>query len=345
MMKNAVILILDKMAYREYENEYMTVLKEKYDAAQIVYTEYEDNVIRKVRGWRYVGSMLQHLLYWMKSLNYANKIMKMQAADIICINPIVGIFLGLMNSKKRKFNITFCGFLFEPKKSKVYYNARKWVVNRALKGVKNAVVYASQEVEYYEKIFEIKNKFRFVQYGIDYLVENKYSKELPKSYIFSGGGSNRDYKTLFEAYKLGKAQHLLPPLYIATLPKCVADLDTSGIKILTDVVLETFGDVERQSDFVILSLKDTEISAGHQVMLEALKNNCIVIINRISAVEDYVNDDQVVFFESGNAEDLKDKVIYLISHYDEMKKKFKDNSKYYRENFTFSALLNRLIEL
>ena len=344
-MKSAVILILDKMAYREHENEYTKVLKEKYDSTQIVYTEYEDSLIRKVRNWRYVGSVLQHLLYWFKSLNYARKIMRMKSADIICINPIVGIFLGLMNSKKKKFNITFCGFLFEPKRNKLYYNMRKKIVNRALKGVNNAVVYASQEGEYYEKIFNIQGKFRFVQYGIDYLVENRYSREIAKPYIFSGGGSNRDYNTLLEAYNLGKSQDQIPALYIATLPKCVDGLDVSGVEILTDVVLETFGDVEKKSDFVVLSLKDTEISAGHQVMLEALKNNCIVIINRIKAVEDYVSENQVLFFESGNVEDLKNKIVFVTKHYDEMKKKFINNSKYYSERFTFSALLNRLVEL
>lgn len=344
-MKSAVILILDKMAYKEHENEYTKVLRKKFYSTQIVYTEYEDSLIRKVRSWRYVGSILQHLLYWFKSLNYARKIMRMKSADIICINPIVGIFLGLMNSKKNKFNITFCGFLFEPKRNKLYYNMRKKIVNRALKGVNNAVVYASQEVEYYEKIFNIQGKFRFVQYGIDYLVENRYSREILKPYIFSGGGSNRDYKTLLEAYNLGRSQDQIPALYIATLPKCVDGLDVSGVKILTDVVLETFGDVEKKANFVVLSLKDTEISAGHQVMLEALKNNCIVIINRIKAVEDYVDENQVIFFESGNVEDLKGKIVFVTKHYDEMKTKFINNSKYYSERFTFSALLNRLVEL
>lgn len=343
-MKNIAILILDKAAYKEHENEYVDVLKSKYNLVKVIYTEYEDVLIRKVRRWKYVGSILQHILYWIKSLNYAKKIMKMKSADIICINPIVGIFLGLMN-RREKFSITLCGFLFEPKDNKLYYNMRKKFVNKALAGVKNVVVYASQEVKYYENLFHITNKFYFVQYGIDYLVENKYSREIPKPYIFSGGGSNRDYLTLLKAYELGKEQQQLPPLYIATLPRCVANLDTSQVNILTDVVLETFGDVEKNSNFIVLSLKDTEISAGHQVMLEALKNNCVIIVNRINAVEDYVNENQVLFFESGNAEDLKNKIVFLVEHYTEVRRKFNNNDRYYWDNFTFSALLNRLMEL
>ena len=87
------------MAYKDYEKRYLDTLKTKYKSAEIVYTEYEDSLIRKVRGIKYIGSILQHILYWIKSLNYARKVMKMEPADIICINPIVGVFLGLMNKK------------------------------------------------------------------------------------------------------------------------------------------------------------------------------------------------------------------------------------------------------
>lgn len=344
LMKDSVVLILDKMDYKENEKNYLDTLKSKYRYVDIVYTEYEDALIRKVRRIKYIGSVLQHVLYWIKSLNYAKKIMKMNSSDVICINPIVGIFLGMMN-KENKFDITMCGFLFEPKNNKAYYEARKKIVNKALRKIKNVVVYANQEVDYYENIFPGLNKFHFVQYGIDYLTENKYSGFLPKSYIFSGGGSNRDYATLFKAYEMVSKERNVEPLVIATLPKCVENLDTSYVSIITDVVLETFGDVEKRSDFVVLSLKDTDISAGHQVMLEALKNNCVVIVNRIKAVEDYVDEKQVLFFESGNVDDLKNKIEFVLEHYKEMKEKFSKNSEYYREHYMFTSLLDRLMKL
>ena len=41
------------------------------------------------------------------------------------------------------------------------------------------------------------------------------------------------------------------------------------------------------------------------INIKALKNNCVIVVNKIKAVEDYVDDKNVVFFETGNVEDLK----------------------------------------
>lgn len=342
-MNNKIILVLDKQEYRPHEDKYIGVLKKQYADAEIVYTEYEDNAIRKVRNWKMVGSFLQHILYWKKSFHYARKILKSKASTIICINPIVGIFLGMM-SRNPDLNIVLCGFLFEPKKSRFYYKMRKKIVIKCLNGIKYAVVYAEQETEYYNSIFPGVNKFLYVPYGIDYLIEYPYQGVLPQKYIFSGGGSNRDYKTLVNAYHLLDEKERLP-LNIATMPRCLEGLDVSGINVLTDVVLENFGDVMKRSYFMVLSLKDSELSAGHQVLLQALKDNVVVIVNRIRAIENYVDEKKVVYYKSGDAQDLKKKIGYVIEHYDEIKKNSEHNYVFYRDNYTFDSLLDRLVKL
>ena len=340
-MNNKVILVLDKLEYKKNEFNYNIILKRKYDEAEIVYTEYEDAVIRKVRNWKVIGSALQHLLYWRKSYKYAKDVLKTPASTIICVNPIVGIFLGLMN-KNPDVNIVLCGFLFEPKSNKLYYSLRKRFVIKSLKGIKYAVVYAKQEVDYYNKIFTGVNKFVFMNYGIDYLVENEYKGQLPVEYIFSGGGSNRDYKTLVEAYNMLKQNEKfpIPPLCIATMPRCLEGLDIKNINILTDVVLETFGNVMSRSKFLVLSLNDTEISAGHQVMLEAMKNNVPIIVNRIRAVEDYVTDNDVIFYSSGDSNELAEKIKELL-----LNPKSVETVRLYEEKYSFKVLLSRLINL
>lgn len=342
-MKNEIILVLDKQEYKKYEKEYKNILNGRYDKAEIVYTEYENAIIRKVRNWKLVGSALQHILYWKKSFDYAKKILKKDISTIICINPIVGIFLGMMN-RNANLNIVLCGFLFEPKENRLYYKLRKRFVTKCIKGIKYAVVYAEQEIEYYKRIFPNIDKFIYIPYGIDYLVENNYHGKLPGKYIFSGGGSNRDYKTLIEAYHLIDEKDKLP-LCIATMPRCLEGLDLNGVNLLTDVVLETFGDVLKHSYFMVLSLKDTELSAGHQVLLQALKNNVVVIVNRIKAIENYVNEDMVVFYNSGDAYDLKQKIEFVLENHDLIVKRFENNNDYYNKHYTFGCLLDRLVKL
>jgi glycosyltransferase involved in cell wall biosynthesis len=137
----------------------------------------------------------------------------------------------------------------------------------------------------------------------------------------------------------------LPALCIATNPGCVAGLKLQNVRLLTDVVLENFGDVMKRSEFMVLSLKDTELSAGHQVLLEALKNNVLVLVNQIPAICDYVSDRQVMFYESGNVQDLQDKIQDILYNYGERKAQYGNNRAYYEANYTFEALLRRLVEI
>ena len=138
-MKN--LLILDKIEYQTREKELLNMM-EQYVGSEnrVIYTSYEDETIRNVRNLRYIGAVLQHILYWKKSWDYARKVVKNQYDKIYCVNPIVGIFLGLLN-QRRNTKIILGGFLFEPKDNKIYYQLRKKIAGKALKGIDTVVVY------------------------------------------------------------------------------------------------------------------------------------------------------------------------------------------------------------
>lgn len=339
-----MILILDKEEYKLKEDEIKKVFKDNNIEIQIFYTKYEDNLIRSVRNFKYIGSFLQHIFYWLKSFNYTLKILfSTKQNKIICINPIVGLFLGLLNFRKKR-EIILCGFLFENKSNKLYLKIRKKISKCMLNNIKYAVVYGSKEVNLYENMFSLKNKFKFVKYGIDYDTNREYKGNLPNEFIFSGGGSNRDYSTLIKAYNLFRKENDTK-LCIATKKSCIENENVENITVLNDVVLENFGDVIGKSKFMILSLKDQNISVGHQVLLQALKENKIVLVNKIQAIEDYVDEGQVVFFESKNEVDLKNKMEYIISNYIDVEERYKNNSSYYYNNYTFNELIKRIIKL
>lgn len=336
---DGLILILDKLDYKSKEDLIRREIGN--EDIKVYYTEYEDSLIRMVCKWKYIGELLQHIFYWIKSFNSAFEIYrKNKSGKIICINPIVGMFLGGLNGKK-KFELIVGGFLFEPKKNKIYYQIRVGLTKHFLKGIKYAIVYAKKEVSFYERIFKVK-KFRFVQYGIDYEAHHPYEGELPTRYIFSGGRSNRDFHTLIKAYEqLGEER---PFLCIATRPVVLQGENTKNIRVLKDVVLETFGNVMEKSEFVVLPLVETDISAGHMVLLEALERNKIVIISDIDAVRDYVSEDEVLFYEPGNASSLKKIMTHTLIHYDKLCEKYSKNHEFYLRNYTFLKFVKRLVE-
>lgn len=340
MKEKTLVLILDRNEYREKEEEIRRQLGEIYRNIEFFYTTYETKLIRRVRKWKFVGKALQHILYWGLSYKFAREIYKSAAnKDVLSINPIVAIFLGIKN-KQRKFGLTMCGFLFEPKNNKVYYNLRKKFTQKAMEGMDRIVVYGSKEVEYYSRLFNISSKFVFVPFGMDYFENKEYKGKLPEKYLFSGGGSNRDYHTLLEAYKRIERQNK-QPLYIATNPLLIPESTPKGVTVLSDVVVENFGTVLGKADCLILSLKDTILSAGHMVMLQALAQDVPVIVNRIHAVEDYVTDKEVLFFKSGDPEDLAEKIELFLSKQWVPEK----TRELYEKEYTFSAMLKRIISL
>ncbi len=338
------LLILDRCGYQIKDAEFKKIMSKKYSDFQIVYTTYEDNIIRKVRNWPILGNFLLHILRWRKSFNYAKLVMRKTDIDeIICLNPIVGVMCGLLKSNEKNCKLMVCGFLFEEKKNIFYYAIRKVLTKFALKNMTKVIVYSSVEVKYYEKIFKLRNKFFFVKYGIDYLQQKEYNaNKLPLKYLFSGGGSNRDYPTLVSAYN--KISNLGYPLVIATQPWRLNDLDISKLTVLPDVVNETFGDVMKRSELLVLSLKNTSISAGHMVLLQAMSLGVPVLVNDIPAIRDYVDDTVVEFYESGNVDLLTKKIVDYLSSNKKVGKSLKAK-KLYQDNYTSCALINRLINI
>lgn len=338
------LLILDRYGYKINDKKYKAVLNKKYFNNEIIYTEYEDELIRRVRNWPFVGNALLHILRWKKSFGYALYVQKQKDVDtIICLNPIVGVILGLLPSNIRIKKIILCGFLFEDKNNRLYYILRKVITKRALKKITKVVVYSKEEVPYYEKLFGLKEKFQFVPYGIDYLGQTKYiNRELPQKYIFSGGSSNRDYGTLINAYNNISNSNI--PLVIATQPWRLAEYDTSRCIILSDVINETFGNVLERASLLILSLKDTKVSAGHMVMLQAMNLGIPILVNDIPSIRDYVDEELVTFYESGNDKQLSSMIIECLAN-EELNKKAMLSKVVYKKKYTSFALLDRLMEI
>lgn len=330
------LIILDSELQKKNEEYY----KSLHGGSEVVYTNYENDLIRKVRNFKYIGNVLYHVLMWKKSYDYARIFIKNEAQKIICLNPLVGIFLGVFNKKEKE--ITLAGFLFEEKKNKIYYNLRKRFVNKMLRNVKTVVVYGSKEVEYYSEIFpKYQEKFKFIHYGLDYENNDSYQGKLPEKFFFSGGGSNRDYETLVKAVE--KSNNTLPCV-IATQPWKVPAHD-SKVQVLSDVVVETFGYVMHHSEALVLSLKDINLSAGHMVMLQAMSLGVPIIVNDIPSVRDYVDESSVLFYPSEDHESLASLLDNFKPSDSEVIERTKVSQFLYNNHYTSLQLMERLLDI
>lgn len=329
------LIILDSELQKKNEEYYRSL----HGGSQVVYTNYESPHIRKVRNFKYIGSALYHLLMWKKSYDYARRFVKYDVKKIICLNPLVGIFLGIFNKNGKE--ITLAGFLFEPKNNKLYYYLRKQLVNKTLQNVNSVMVYSSKEIDYYSTIFpSYKDKFKFVHYGLDYDNQRTYQGTLPDKYIFSGGGSNRDYETLVKAVDVS---NISLPCVIATQPWRVP-AHGLNVQVLSDVVVENFGDVLGKSEVLVLSLKDVELSAGHMVMLQAMSLGVPIIVNDIPSVRDYVDESLVSFYPSGDFEKLAELIEDFNPMDDDVLQRVANAKTRYFEQHTSIKLMERLVD-
>jgi len=344
-----IIIVLDSLEYKIQEEKLKLALIDICNPI-FVYTKYENQLTELFQKTKYIGVFFTHITYWSLSLFYALNMLKYRKVKtIVCINPIVGIFYAaLIRILGIHQTLTIAGFLFEPKKSHLYYNLRKEFVKFCYKKVDKIILYGESEKLLYSEIFKrLAEKFVFVQYGKDYNYTNIKTFEYPYSYISSGGRSNRDYQILCKAMK--KMEKV--PQYdclVATRPECVTPaMINCGVKFVYGITLNQFGSFIKGSKLFVLPLKNTTISAGHMSMMEAMSIRIPVIVTDIPAVRDYVNEDCVFFHRADDADDLRIKIEYVMSHLEssEVQTKIENAWNLYHAEYSFQSLLKRIISV
>lgn len=346
-MSKEVLIILDSDKYRAQEGRIREAVQDICEPA-FFYTDYENRLIKFLHGIRGAGNFLSHATYWSVSFWDATRIYtaKKQPRKLF-VNPIVGFFYCLLLAVFRgQDKAVVAGFLFEDKSSPLYLNLRKRFVNFAYGRSAHLIVYSRIEEEKYSAMFPaLERKIKFVRYGRDFDIfeENKYSHDSP--YVASGGGSNRDFETLVAAMSLLEAEGSPIHARIATRPGNLAAESASGnIMVLHDIRMDTFGSFLAQSLFVVLPLKDNDVSAGHMSLMESMRLGKPVIITDIPSVRDYVNESQVFFYPPGDSQGLAQMIKYVYEQLDGevVRAKAAAARSLYESEYNFGSFLKRL---
>lgn len=344
-----ILVILDSIEYKRKEVELKELLSEYCDPI-FFYSKYENKLTEKFQKTKYVGGLLTHIAYWIMSFGYAIKLyFKYDIKHVIFINPIVGIFFaGISRLLLGDRNITVAGFLFEDKSSMFYLYIRKVFVNFCYCNVSKIIVYGDAEIQQYSDCFpKLKDKFVFVQYGRDYFYEDKQSFYHNREYIASGGRSNRCYETLCKALDFSNTSKEYDCL-VATRPECVTSgMEDSKVSFIYGITLNQFGSFIEGSKLFVLPLIDTTISAGHMAMMEAMSVRIPILITDIPAIRNYVDDQCVFFYKPYDAKDMADKIDYILNNIDseEVHNKIENSFNLYKNNYSFNALLTRIVNI
>lgn len=346
------LIVLDSFEYKDIESNLSSNLNDLIDPI-FFYSKYENKITEFFQRTKYIGGILTHITYWLLSVTYALKLFNHKfdkVENIIFINPIVGIFyclfLRLFHIKKI---VSIGGFLFENKQNGLYLYLRKRFVNYSYKDVKYIYVYGLKEIEYYSYIFpKLKDKFKYIKYGKDFLYKKKKDFKFNKPYIASGGRSNRDFDTLCEAIQLIKTDGKeIPTCIIATRPEAVTQkMINSPVNIQYGITLNQFGSFIEHSQIFIIPLLNTEISAGHMVMMEVMAHEIPIIVTDIPAIRNYVTHEHVTFYKPNDVKDLYEKILFVLENLRSecITTKIKKAKELYTQEFSFNSLLRRIVQ-
>src|SRR5262249_50832757 len=188
----------------------------------------------------------------------------------------------------------------------------------SLRRVDRLLVYF-RDTGYFERLLEVPaSRFRYVPFkinGLPHILEMTPNEE---GYIFCGGRSHRDFRTLFEAVK-----DLPYPVKVVTCSE--ADMNPHGSSMRGLSVPPNVEILRRDSDqrffldcmagatLVVLPLvKDSQTQAGIGVYIQAMALSKCVIISSGRGVSDVLTD-QALLVPPGDPTELRSAIVRLWS--------------------------------
>lgn len=285
-----------------------------------------------------VGVIVRYLVYFLYPL-YLVLFKRKQYDKIIAWQQFHGINFAfwsrLLHVKKMNY-LVINTFIFKRRGGQIgnlYYKYIKWSINNIY--VDKIICYSSYEPDFYAKMFNMPvDKFCYVPLGVA-KIEGVISSE--GDYIFSTGRSNRDYDFLINSLS-GNGMNVRIACSGYTYN---GESDMTNV----DILQNCFGrDMQKElanSFCVVIPLKDTHISSGQLVILQAMQMGKPVIVTENDAVKDYIENGKTGFIIKKDGNALKQAIGKLndTKIYDEISKNAKSA---FEEKFSLSGLAKNI---
>ena len=258
---------------------------------------------------------------------------KLNGADIIIgTTNSIGITLSLAKTLGLvKANILFINMGIFPEKPNFF----KLCLYKFLFSRVKLLSISKTEYEFFNSLFKDLS-LRYVPFGVDDKFWFPNQKKTIKPYILAVGNDlARDWDILLEAW-----DEDFPTLKLVTsLPVKIFKKNIILIKgswhsqTLSDLEMR---DLYRNSEFVVLPLKDTYQPSGQSTCLQAMACSKAVLISDIKGIWDrnkLKHKENVFFVKPGDKNDLNKSVRFLINNFEVRKKIEKKCSFSCRETF------------
>jgi glycosyltransferase involved in cell wall biosynthesis len=224
-----------------------------------------------------------------------------------------GYWLGLLGRLSRgraRAKFAWIGFAPNPRESGLRGWIRESVTYNALLGhdliVCNTLPVIDSIKERYPKV---TNSVAYARWGGTGDRDVETSSD--GGYIFSGGRTNRDFATVFEAILQLDSPAVIVADKTVDFPSDVPE----HVRIYRDIPLEDFQGLLQGARIVVVALKRGDISSGQVVLNRAMRSGKPVVVTATAGMDEYVTDGKdAVLVEPGNIDDLKTKLAWLLDN-------------------------------
>lgn len=290
------------------------------------------------------GAFLKKIIKFkiIHSVIYSVKILfLLKGKDVFLLNGSHGVLWIMISVVNRvifnsKKNI-ICWDVFVEVDCKI----KKKIIKFAAKGISIFILWSRDQIFYHSQFLNIdKNKFVFLPYKANHSRFNRYNIEIG-NYIFSGGNSKRDYDCLFNAVRNTDI-----PVIISTTDKKYLDF----VERLPNVVVlsasePAFAQLQAFSKFIVVPMKFTGLKGGGEAnFCNAMWHGKPVIASDNISAKDYIIDGVTGYVvNSGDYEELREKILLLWNNENEVKRMGKSAREHVENNFTHELFMRRLL--
>lgn len=283
--------------------------------------------------WRIFGGIFSWPLYFIVAcLGF----LKSRNFDlVIASDPRIGIFFAIL----KKITGSKKPILVHQLILSDVEGFKKWILKLAFAEIDAAIVNSSYEKETLEKIFT-RTKFFFIPIHSDPRCFKLAKRAVSGTYIFSGGGAERDFKTLIKAAKNIDLPILIVTFSEKNLPQIKLP---KNIKVQFNVPEEKYFKLIANSKLVVVPLEKTGRSAGQTTVVQAMSIGKVVVATNVLGLADYLKDQQTgVLVRSEHPEDLIEAFNEFTTDKTKLKRIEKAAFKFAYENFSYKVYDKRI---
>jgi glycosyltransferase involved in cell wall biosynthesis len=215
------------------------------------------------------------------------------------------------------------------------------ITRNVIKAIDHVTVPTTSEVAYYAELLDLPRcKVSYCPLGGYDPFENTESTTEGEAYVFSGGGSYRDYATLAEAV-LGldvRIKLFAPRRSVKGL------VFPSNVEYHDLVPAQEFYSLVKDAHFVVLPLQNVPHGIGLGHILCAMAGEKAVVATKTSGTADYVDDGQTgILVAPGDARDMREAIAYLVNYPEEARRMGQNaRGRFFEEQYTFAAFAQRI---